>query len=679
METTRSCDGVHFYVLPIFYLLSITVQRVLYDALLQVGLGNVVFVNMLTFLSMLSIGLILWSQIPKGWARNIGPWNWLLLLAVCEACGNALMIITLTHSNLTFQTIISRGCELAGVVLLAYFMSSSLENHISQKHMFIVFSVCFVASIVLPIIGSFFLGSLTYWVVFLVAVRSFIFAVAAVGEQVLVQNFAVHPYTVLITESIGGAVVTLLVMLPLSRYWLDDFLDQRSLAVTWDILTTRGDSAAVAISFFIMVALANAARVFVVKSSTALTSEVIALAQPSIIFLIMYIVYYISNHGFGEAFNGVEFAWMMASFVLIITASVLYFFWNKRKRQLFKLGIEAQEAAGITDEQKELLDFICISGKLLPRSMLGCYAGSETDYDTVFAFFEKVALLYHEIPNLPNDQDAKALDHSAVSIHDLPETLLPSTVEHVRWEQFSSVRFRTSRNISGYDFSPKISAQDRLQVLNLAREAILSFQLPTDISSKIEWQEVAMADCHSEWPHREYDCMEIAGILRDWPNNRAKFHSKIILPSNESFEIGIFVNEEDHLRFYCKAKTPSLNTLLCMYHTLRKLVYHVGKCVPYSFHTRFGYLQACPSNIGTGFKISLQGISGLTRASEIRLGVFVDDIISHALHDYIDKDDHDKIGHSSSSTDDEDEKPMNGIELNHIATDMTLSNEIVSV
>lgn len=618
------------YLLPITYLLTITIQRVLYTALIEVDLGNIVFVNMLTFLGMVCIGVLLWFQIPKGWAHNIGPWNWLILLAFCEASGNALMIITLSNSNLTFQTIISRGCEFVGVVMLSYFMSSSLESHISKTHMLYVFTICLFSSVVLPIIASFFVGSLSFWVVLLVACRSAIFAVATVGEQVLVQNFAVHPYTVLITEAIGGAIVTLAVLWPLGHVYLDSSLDQLSLSATWEVFTSNGVSAAVAVSFFIMVAIANASRVFVVRSTTALTTEVIALIQPSLIFIIMYVAYPVSSGGFGEKFDAEEFGWMLACFFLTVIASVLYFIWNKRKRQLFKLGLEAQQAAGMDKMQIDALDFICISGRELPRSMLGCYAGREADYKTFFLFFERVAVLYHEIAVLPNGPDVA---HDPM-IHNLPERLSSSTLAHVRWTQFSSVRFRVSRNIAGFDFSPIIKAQDRCRVLDLARKAIGSFQIFEH--QRLRWVETALADCHSEWPHREYDCMEMAGILREWPESRAKFQCTILSDTGHGpFEIGVFVNEEDHFRFFTKAKAPTRAIVQLMYSMLRGLVDHVASQLPFSYHSRFGYLQTCPSNLGTGFKISLQGISGLTRASELRLGIAVDEIIRHALQDYI--------------------------------------------
>ena len=173
------------------------------------------------------------------------------------------------------------------------------------------------------------------------------------------------------------------------------------------------------------------------------------------------------------------------------------------------------------------------------------------------------------------------------------------------------------------------------------------------------------------WPHREYDCMEAAGILRNWPDDRAHFEAKITLRSRyhmegdgddddyesdtddgclsshssiccgggmepRSFTVGVVVNEEDHLRFYTVAQRPDAAVLQLMYECLHDLVAHVraASASPYAFSPRFGYLQACPSNIGTGFKISIRGLTGITSASELRLGYAIDDIINDCLKRY---------------------------------------------
>jgi protein arginine kinase len=62
------------------------------------------------------------------------------------------------------------------------------------------------------------------------------------------------------------------------------------------------------------------------------------------------------------------------------------------------------------------------------------------------------------------------------------------------------------------------------------------------------------------------------------------------------------VNEEDHMRLQVFGPGQDLAGLL---EQLRDVDRRVAIAVEYAYHPRFGYLTACPTNVGTGLRISV--------------------------------------------------------------------------
>lgn len=71
---------------------------------------------------------------------------------------------------------------------------------------------------------------------------------------------------------------------------------------------------------------------------------------------------------------------------------------------------------------------------------------------------------------------------------------------------------------------------------------------------------------------------------------------------SDDASIVIMVNEEDHLRI--QSMTPGLNVQQAYDHAVQ-----IDKAIeakhPYAFDERFGYLTACPTNVGTGLRASV--------------------------------------------------------------------------
>src|SRR5213079_1009650 len=79
--------------------------------------------------------------------------------------------------------------------------------------------------------------------------------------------------------------------------------------------------------------------------------------------------------------------------------------------------------------------------------------------------------------------------------------------------------------------------------------------------------------------------------------------------------LGIMVNEEDHLRLQSLQSGFALQSA---YAAIDRVERALGERVPFSYHEEFGFLTACPTNVGTGLRASvLIHLPGLVLTKEI--------------------------------------------------------------
>jgi protein arginine kinase len=79
--------------------------------------------------------------------------------------------------------------------------------------------------------------------------------------------------------------------------------------------------------------------------------------------------------------------------------------------------------------------------------------------------------------------------------------------------------------------------------------------------------------------------------------------------------LGVMINEEDHLRLQSLRSGFAVTEA---YQGLDRLDRDLGARLPYSFHREFGFLTACPTNVGTGLRASvLIHLPGLVLTKEI--------------------------------------------------------------
>ena len=168
-----------------------------------------------------------------------------------------------------------------------------------------------------------------------------------------------------------------------------------------------------------------------------------------------------------------------------------------------------------------------------------------------------------------------------------------------------STRIRLARNLEGYAFTPRARDGERLRILTQVREAFGSLRSIED-GVLVRVDELPPED-RLLLHERHLVSKELAGLNEQPVRTGAAVYL--------SRGVGIMVNEEDHLR---------LQALHSGFHVadafgvIERLDAELGNKVPYAFHNEFGYLTACPTNVGTGLRASvLIHLPGLVLTKEI--------------------------------------------------------------
>lgn len=166
---------------------------------------------------------------------------------------------------------------------------------------------------------------------------------------------------------------------------------------------------------------------------------------------------------------------------------------------------------------------------------------------------------------------------------------------------FSS-RVRLSRNIKGIPFINKCNENDLKKVYDLMKELCLNIGYGLkfyDLSDMDETTKKSLAEKHL--------------ISNEFAQTRGKYRAILI---NEDENICIEVNEEDHIKIQVFCSGVDLSNLINLAVEIDK---KVEDTIPYAYHEKYGYLTACPTNVGTGLKASvLVHLPGLSITKNIR-------------------------------------------------------------
>jgi len=161
-----------------------------------------------------------------------------------------------------------------------------------------------------------------------------------------------------------------------------------------------------------------------------------------------------------------------------------------------------------------------------------------------------------------------------------------------------SSRIRFARNLAGHPFMPRAGREERETILEMCREAILGCGL----APQVMWMELHKAP-------RNDRAVLVERHLISQQHSRGKLSDgsggleepRGVASTVPDERLAIMVNEEDHLRIQV------IRSGLSFEDAFREIDAADDKLearLDYAFSPRFGYLTACPTNVGTGSRMS---------------------------------------------------------------------------
>jgi len=165
-----------------------------------------------------------------------------------------------------------------------------------------------------------------------------------------------------------------------------------------------------------------------------------------------------------------------------------------------------------------------------------------------------------------------------------------------------SSRIRLARNVSGYGFLSTLSEERKRELLEKIKEQILSI----DIGEQLHF----------------IDLEEISPLDRELLAERhliSRQHARGIGPRgvviSESESFAVMINEEDHLRLQVISSGMQIEECWQRINLADDLI---EKKIDYAFSPQYGYLTACPTNVGTGIRVSVMlHLPGLKMTGQI--------------------------------------------------------------
>jgi protein arginine kinase len=152
-----------------------------------------------------------------------------------------------------------------------------------------------------------------------------------------------------------------------------------------------------------------------------------------------------------------------------------------------------------------------------------------------------------------------------------------------------SSRLRLARNVAGFKFLYRASPDERSRINALLCENIRK----ADVADDMVYYDLESANAIE----RSY-LVERHLISRELADSHGP--RSVAVGRDES--LSIMVNEEDHLRIQVLQSGFRLREALqCMNEVDDKL----SVLVDYAFSPQYGYLTACPTNVGTGIRVSV--------------------------------------------------------------------------
>jgi protein arginine kinase len=152
-----------------------------------------------------------------------------------------------------------------------------------------------------------------------------------------------------------------------------------------------------------------------------------------------------------------------------------------------------------------------------------------------------------------------------------------------------SSRIRLARNVSGFTFLTRCSRSERQALESRIRDVTLQSRL----ASQMLYVDLEAA------PQVDRDLL-VERHLISKPHAAAEGARGVAIGEQET--VSIMINEEDHLRIQVLRSGLQLEEA---WEQINQIDDTLESQLDFAFHPRFGYLTACPTNLGTGIRVSV--------------------------------------------------------------------------
>jgi protein arginine kinase len=153
-----------------------------------------------------------------------------------------------------------------------------------------------------------------------------------------------------------------------------------------------------------------------------------------------------------------------------------------------------------------------------------------------------------------------------------------------------STRIRLARNLVNYPFTNRATHHQKAEISTRGKDAIAAAELP----GKLDYLDISgLPPLDRQFlVERQLVSRELAAVL-DGPRG-------VAFDDKES--ASVMLNEEDHLRLQVLRSGFALDEA---WQDIDRLDDALEARLTYAFHPQFGYLTACPTNVGTGMRASV--------------------------------------------------------------------------
>jgi protein arginine kinase len=165
-----------------------------------------------------------------------------------------------------------------------------------------------------------------------------------------------------------------------------------------------------------------------------------------------------------------------------------------------------------------------------------------------------------------------------------------------------SSRIRLARNLCGYPFLSKASEATRRELQDLLRAGVGA---------------VARGEPWSYFDLESTDALDRLLLVERHLISRqlAESEGSRGVAVSDSETVSVMINEEDHLRMQAVRSGFRLEEI---WQEIDRVDDLIEERFEYAFHPRYGYLTACPTNVGTGIRVSVMvHLPGLRMTNEI--------------------------------------------------------------